>query len=288
MPYVLGSDLSRVLFCHTRLRDCPDFEFPVKAEFLGPRSGQSRAVERTWVFMSREDFTIESLARYLHLTPQQVARLADRGKIPGRKVGGGWRFSRDEIHHWLEQRIGLEEDGLPEVEGVLRNAPGAAAEQEISIADLLPREQIAIPLRARTRKSVFAAIVEVVARTGLLWDPEKMEEAIRAREEIYPTTLENGVALLHPRRPMPGILAQPLLGLGVTSSGIPFGGNRGALTDVFFLICSTDDRGHLRTLARLSRVIGVPGFLDALRQAPDPQAAHQLILVTEAGLDGAS
>ncbi len=239
--------------------------------------------------MSREDFTIESLARYLHLTPQQVARLADRGRIPGRKVGGQWRFSRDEIHHWLEQRVGLaEDDGLPEVEGVLRNTPGASTEQEISIEGLLPREQIAIPLSARTRNSVFAAMVELVARTGLVWEPEKMEQAIRAREEIYPTTLENGVALLHPRRPMPNILAQPLLGLGVTSSGIPFGGNRGALTDVFFLICSTDDRGHLRTLARLSKVIGAPGFLDGLRQAPDPQTAHQLICDTEAGLGGVS
>jgi PTS system nitrogen regulatory IIA component len=234
--------------------------------------------------MSREDFTIESLARYLHLTPQQVARLADRGKIPGRKVGGAWRFSRDEIHHWLEQRIGLEDDGLPEVEGVLRNTPGASAEQEISIAGLLPAEQIATPLAARTRKSVFAAMVDLVARTGLLWDPEKMEEAIRAREEIYPTTLDNGVALLHPRRPMANILAQPLLGLGVTSSGIPFGGNRGGLTDVFFLICSTDDRGHLRTLSRLSKVISAPGFLDALRQLPDPQSAHQLIHDTETAL----
>jgi PTS system nitrogen regulatory IIA component len=127
-------------------------------------------------------------------------------------------------------------------------------------------------------------MVDLVARTGLLWDPEKMEEAIRAREEIYPTTLDNGVALLHPRRPMPIILAQPLLGLGVTSSGIPFGGNRGGLTDVFFLICSTDDRGHLRTLSRLSKVIGAPEFLDALRQVPDPQSAHQLIRDTETAL----
>ena len=37
------------------------------------------------------------------------------------------------------------------------------------------------------------------------------------------------------------------------------------LTDVFFLICSVEDRGHLQVLARLSRVLGWPGFLDALR-----------------------
>jgi len=235
--------------------------------------------------MTRDDFALEGLARYLHLTPQQVARLADRGKIPGRKVSGQWRFSRDEIHHWLEQRVGLaEDDGLPQVEGVLRASANGSLEQVISIAGLLPAEQIAVPLTARTRNSVFTAMVELVAQTGLLWDPEKMEEVIRAREDLYPTTLENGVALLHPRRPMPNILAQPLLGLGVSRSGVPFGGNRGALTDVFFLIGSTDDRGHLRTLARLSKILSAPGFLDDLRRAPDAAAAHQLISDTEAQL----
>ena len=57
--------------------------------------------------MPQSDFTIESLAAHLHLTPQQVSRLADRNKLPGRKVGGKWRFSRADIHHWLERRIGL-------------------------------------------------------------------------------------------------------------------------------------------------------------------------------------
>jgi len=237
------------------------------------------------IIMTREDFGLESLARYLHLTPPQVARLADRGKIPGRKVSGQWRFSRDEIHHWLEQRVGLDEDdGLPQVDRVLRASAPGTPEQEISIADLLPPQQIAVPLAARTRKSVFSAMVGLLAETGLLWDPEKMEEAIRAREDLYPTALDNGVALLHPRRPMPAILAQPLLGLGVSGSGVPFGGNRGAMTDVFFLICSTDDRGHLRTLARLSKVLSVPAFLEELRQAPSADAVHQLIVATEAQL----
>ena len=41
----------------------------------------------------------------------------------------------------------------------------------------------------------------------------------------------------------------------------------GQLTDIFFLICSTDDSQHLRTLARLSRLVSSPGFLAALREA---------------------
>jgi len=235
--------------------------------------------------MAPGDFDIDSLAAYLHLTPQKVARLADRGKLPGRKVADQWRFSQAEIHHWLEERIGVaDEVDLVEVEGVLEQSAGPEQDDEIVIADLLAPQAIAVPLRAKTRNSVITAMVELAAGTGWLWDPETMAEAVRAREDLYPTALDNGVALLHPRRPMPSILGQALLALGCTSTGIPFGKGRGGLTDVFFLICSIDDRGHLRTLARLSRVIASPGFLDQLREASDAAAAHQLIVQTEATL----
>jgi nitrogen PTS system EIIA component len=237
--------------------------------------------------MPTQDFNVESLARYLHLSPPQVTRLVERGKLPGRKVAGQWRFAKADIHHWIEQRIGLaDEEELLEVESVLAAPHGSEAEQagEICIAEMLPIEAIAVPLDSRTRESVFRAVVGVAERTGWLWDSAKMVEAIRVREEMYSTVLESGVALLHPRRPMPGILAQAFLALGVTSRGIPFGGNRGVLTDIFFLICSVEDRGHLKTLARLSRILASGGFLNALRQAPDAQTAHELIAATECGL----
>ena len=57
--------------------------------------------------MAENDFDVEGLARYLHITPQQVDRLVTRGKIPGRKGSGKWRFSSAEIHQWMEERMGL-------------------------------------------------------------------------------------------------------------------------------------------------------------------------------------
>jgi PTS system nitrogen regulatory IIA component len=202
-------------------------------------------------------------------------------------VAGKWRFSRAEIHHWLEDRIGLSDEGeLVEFEGVLRRDAGIDEPEEIVIADLLPEEAIAIPLAARTRSAVFNAMIDLAAGTGWLWDPDKMLQAVRAREDLYPTAMENGVALLHPRRPMRGILGQAFLALGHTTTGIPFGSASGGLTDIFFLLCSLSDRGHLRTLARLSRVLGVPGFLEAFRTVGDAGEAHQLIAETESNLAG--
>jgi len=228
--------------------------------------------------MADDDFDIESLAEYLHLDPAQVLRLVERGKLPGRKVGGQWRFAPAQVHHWLEERIGLSSDNeLEKMEGVLRLAAGDEAEPTISIAELLPLSAIAVPLAARTRGSVITSMVELAAATGWLWDTAKMAEAVRAREDMVPTALEQGVALLHPRRPLPGILAQPFLAFGRTASGIPFGAPRGKLTDLYFLICSTNDAEHLRVLARLSRLISDADLLAEIRAADDARAVHSVI-----------
>ena len=76
---------------------------------------------------------------------------------------------------------------------------------------------------------------------------------------------------------MPGILGEALLALGISPGGIPFGGSGGTLTDVFFLICSTDDQGHLRSLARISRLLSKDAFLADLRAAEDAVTAQEII-----------
>jgi len=239
--------------------------------------------------MPSQDFDVDSLARYLHISPAQVAKLADRGGVPARKIGGEWRFSQAEIHHWLEERIGAAgEADLQHVQDLLDEAAEGSEPATVAISELLLPEAIALPLPARTRSSVIKSMVELAAKTGLLWDAAEMAEAVEAREKLHPTALDNGVALLHPRRPLPHILAQPLLALGRTASGIPFGSVTGQLTDVFFLICSVDDSQHLRTLARLSRLIAAPGFLDALREAQSAEQVLTAVHEFEQRIDDAS
>lgn len=234
--------------------------------------------------MADDDFDIEGLAAYLHLAPAQVGRLVERGHLPGRRVAGQWRFSASEIHHWLETRIGLsEEEELHKMETALGRRDDAVSESW-TLASELPLCAIDLALPARTRNSAIESMVELAAQTGWLWDPAKMIAAVRAREDMHPTALENGVALLHPRRPLSQILERPFLALGRTDRGIPFGGSRGVLTDVFFLICSVDDTGHLQTLARLSRLIGAESFLNDLRATANAQAAHELIAAREQAL----
>jgi PTS system nitrogen regulatory IIA component len=231
-----------------------------------------------------DDFDVASLAKYLHLLPDQVLRMAERGKLPGRKLHGDWKFSEAEVHHWLEDRIGASSEAeLIQVEEVLDQGRANETPQpeSISISELLPLEAIAFPLAARTRNAVIDGMTDLAAQTGWLWDPAKMAEAVKTRENLHPTAIESGVALLHPRRPLASIVAQPFLALGVTASGVPFGAERGGLTDVFFLIQATTDREHLRMLARLSRLVSDTEFLSALRQADHATHVRELIAARE-------
>ena len=223
-----------------------------------------------------DDLDVARLADYLHVTPDQVTKMAERGRVPGRKVGGQWRFSEAEIHHWLEDRIGLSDtdEELSKVQKVIDRRSKDVTDRPLH--ELCSIDSIAIPLNARTRGSVIRSMCELAAKSGYLWDAATMAEAVQNREQMHPTALDCGVALLHPRRPQTSILADSVVALAVCPTSIPFS-DRGQLTDVFFLICSYDDTIHLRILAKLSRIIGQNGFLEQLRGCQSPAEAWQLL-----------
>lgn len=54
--------------------------------------------------MSDEILTIQELAEYLKLNEKTAYRLAGEGKLPGFKVGGSWRFKREDIEQWIEEQ----------------------------------------------------------------------------------------------------------------------------------------------------------------------------------------
>ena len=51
--------------------------------------------------------TTKELAKYLKLRPETVLRKVKSGKIPGLKVGGQFRFDREQIDEWLSNKVTL-------------------------------------------------------------------------------------------------------------------------------------------------------------------------------------
>ena len=53
--------------------------------------------------MTSDIMTIQEVCEYLKLNDKTAYRLAAEGKIPGFKVGGSWRFRKQEIEKWIKR-----------------------------------------------------------------------------------------------------------------------------------------------------------------------------------------
>lgn len=47
--------------------------------------------------------TVPEVSEYLRLSESTIYKLAQEGILPGRKIGGAWRFSREGLDKWLRQ-----------------------------------------------------------------------------------------------------------------------------------------------------------------------------------------
>jgi len=62
--------------------------------------------------MTDEILTLKEVALYLKLAEKTAYRLAADGKLPGFKVGGSWRFKREDIESWInEQKVASNNKG---------------------------------------------------------------------------------------------------------------------------------------------------------------------------------
>ncbi|MBU0639671.1 MAG: PTS sugar transporter subunit IIA [Planctomycetes bacterium] len=227
--------------------------------------------------MPYRNMTLQELAVHIGIDVREVKRLAERGRLPGQCVRGEWRFNRAQMLDWLQREMHtLDEQQIRDLERAM-----ARGRDEVIVGDLLAPEAVDMNLPARSRPSVLRELVRLAERTGLVYDPAGLIESIEEREALRTTALPKGIALPHPRRPLPYATADPLLCLARVPGGLPFGGPDGRLTYLFVLILSHDERAHLGVLARLALMFTTTDLPARLREIDDAEEALALILEHE-------
>ncbi len=226
--------------------------------------------------MPYRSMSIEDFAKHVGMAERDVWRLADRGVLPGNKVGGQWRFNRAQVTEWLQQEMpSFEEDRLIGLERAMGAETGA-----MTVTELIGLEGVDAALAANTRASVLRELVKLAGRTGLLYDEKGLLAALEEREAMCSTALPGGVAIPHPRQPMPYASAEPLICVARLTRGIAFGSPYRDLTRLFFLICCHDDRHHLRVLARLVRILDAD-TIERLTEAETREGLLELMIEKE-------
>ena len=209
--------------------------------------------------MPRTVLKLAEVASALGLDLRAVERLAEAGDLPGRNVGGIWKFRSAEVAEWAGRHLGA----FPA--GELKRGPTPGADLLVGLA--LQPKTVAVPLIASTRWSVLSELVALADRSGQIMDSRALLMAVVDREKQQSTSLPGGIAIPHCSQVGRYLGEWPVIAAGRVDHGIPFGDPTGLLTDLFFLLCCTSYRQHLLYLGRLSRLLSESTLLDKLRQA---------------------
>lgn len=227
-------------------------------------------------------FSLSEAAEHLHLPESALEELARRGEIPCEKQGGRLVFRHVEIDEWASRRLlGLSEERLKDFHRRSTAKYHDLSSDAAILPALLKPEWIAPALTCRTKASVLREMVALADATDLLCDRDELLESLVEREKLCSTALAGGLALLHPRNHEPYMFGDSFVVVGKSVGQIPFGSPDGATTDVFFLICSQDDRIHLHVLARLCMMCHQTSLLLEMRGADDPRELHRILLASE-------
>jgi PTS system nitrogen regulatory IIA component len=147
----------------------------------------------------------------------------------------------------------------------------------MQIGDLLDRNAIALRVSAANKRQALAVIAEIAARNFGL-DAGDVLDALAEREQAGSTGVGHGVAAPHARlaglSKMRGVfvrLDQPVEFASVDDQPVDL---------IFAIFAPKEDTGveHLRTLARVSRLMRQAELREQLRQARTADALHALLV----------
>lgn len=237
--------------------------------------------------LAQQDYlTIGQLATYLGWSPRFIEGLVRGEHLPGLEIDGQWRFRRDDLVDWLEQKIQtLDTARVSELEAKMESSLLAAGifrtTRTDRLASRLPLKGIALDVPLTTKSDVLRALATLAESTGLLFDRDYLLASLVDRESLCSTAMPGGVALCHPRRPIPSVIQRQFLCILRTATPVDFGAEDGEGTSVFFLLCTPDDRSHLHGLARLARILQ-GGTIEVLKSAASSEDVLAALAAAEA------
>jgi PTS system nitrogen regulatory IIA component len=151
------------------------------------------------------------------------------------------------------------------------------------LSELLTAERVAVRHNGDGHTLDKPAAIKTLAQLlaqGARAEPQTVERVLSEREQLQSTGIGEGVAIPHGALPQ---LETQFAALLIVPEGVEFAAIDGLAVNILFAVI-TPKRAtgeHLKTLARVSRLLRNKGFRDRLIAAPDSRAAYDLIFSEE-------
>jgi len=146
----------------------------------------------------------------------------------------------------------------------------------MNICDLLNENLILPELVGTTKQHVIEEVVRHLASVQPHVNADELLKALLEREKLGSTGIGNGIAIPHGKL---GGISDIILVCARSSAGVPFEAIDGKPIHLFFLLVAPANStgGHLKALARLSRLLKNEEFRHALLTAQTAQNILNII-----------
>jgi fructose-specific phosphotransferase system IIA component len=148
------------------------------------------------------------------------------------------------------------------------------------LTDILKLENIKVPLQATTKTQAIAELVDLLSANRQIEDAKKVLDAVLDREATRTTGIGNGLAIPHGK--CTGT-AHLVMAVGKAATPIDFQAIDGRPVTIIWLLASPPDKTgpHIHALARISRLMTIDQFRNALAIAQSPKEIFDIIVQQE-------
>lgn len=151
----------------------------------------------------------------------------------------------------------------------------------MKISELLNPLAIVADLQARDKNRALSELTDALIASDPSLDRDDVIEVLQEREKLGSTGIGDGVAIPHGK--LAGI-PELMLAFGKSKAGVDFESMDGQPAHLFFLLVAPEESVgvHLKTLARISKLLKDAAVRQKLLDATDREAIYQVILDEEA------
>ncbi|WP_298037071.1 PTS sugar transporter subunit IIA [uncultured Desulfuromonas sp.] len=135
-------------------------------------------------------------------------------------------------------------------------------------------------LKATDKDGVLSELTDAMMRTATSLNREEVLKVLQERERLGSTGIGDGVAIPHGKLKD---LDKLLISFGRSRAGIDFDSMDGKPAQLFFLLVAPEESVgvHLKTLARISKLLKNPGVRRRLVEAASGEDLYRIIAEEE-------
>lgn len=211
--------------------------------------------------------TLLEVAEYLRISERTVKDWAANGTLPGGKIGGNWRFRKDDILSWVDKHL-------------TKHNHSGILPQKISVSRLVQENRI-FHTEFESKNDILNFLIDQAVDLPGIDNRAELADAVYKREELMSTGIGLGIASPHVR--LNGV-EDVYVYIAVNKCGISDYAsldNKDIRLIMFFVAGRNQHSQYIRALSALSTLVKVPLIYEQILESSEAKEVYSVLCSRE-------